>query len=384
MKFRKTLNTLLSRLEKDYITHSRIEVSRSAILHNLDLFAQLSGQQVIPVLKGNAYGHGIKLVAKALKGRKLPYIAVDGYFEALRIREVSSQPVLIMGSIRPENYRRLTYNNFAFVVHDRASIEALGKTRKRLKVHLEVNTGMNRYGVKPHELDALVGLIQSYKNLELEGVMSHLADSDGDDPATVSTAVAQFDACVETVRATGANPTLLHIAQSAGSFKAASRYANAIRVGVGLYGINPFPHEHTLHTQLKELRPALKLISTVTKVIQLDKGDKVSYNYTFTAPKVMSIGILPLGYYEGVNRQLSNTGIIKIGDHYAPIVGRICMNHTMVDLGKTAAQVGDEVTIYSDDRADKNSIDVLAHDHGLFNYNLLTSLSHDVRRVLVE
>src|SRR6185437_1194579 len=179
--------------ENEFVTHNLIEVSQSAIRHNLELFTETSHQQLIPVLKGNAYGHGIALVATALKSTAVPYIAVDGYFEALRIREVSDQPVLIMGAILPENFKHMNYLNFAFVVQNEATVHALGKTGKRIKVHVECNTGMNRYGVKADKLAALTKTILQYKNLELEGVMSHLADSDGTDPATVDLAVQQFD-----------------------------------------------------------------------------------------------------------------------------------------------------------------------------------------------
>ncbi|HSX05658.1 MAG TPA: alanine racemase [Candidatus Saccharimonadales bacterium] len=385
MALRRKLDTVLRKFEKTYATHNLISVSRSALLHNIGVFERLSGQQVIPVLKGNAYGHGVQLVAKALKDRKLAYIAVDGYFEALRIREVSKQPVLIMGAVAPENFAKLRYDHFAFVVQDEATIHALGETGKHIKVHLECNTGMNRYGATSGELTTLTKLILRYKNLKLEGVMSHLADADGDDPAAVSQAVAVFDACVEAVHAAGANPSLIHIAQSAGSLKAHSKYANTVRLGIGTYGINPFPAGHPLHRQLQnELRPALQLTSTITHIIDLQKGDKVSYNYTFTAPKAMKIGVLPLGYYEGVNRAFSNTGIVKIGDQFTPIVGRVCMNHTMISLEGIEAQVGDQVVVYSSDPSDQNSIDQLAAQHNLFNYNLLTALSPDVRRALVD
>ncbi len=384
MSLRKNIDTLLRKFEKDFATHNLIEVSRSALIHNLDFFAQLSERKIIPVLKGNAYGHGINLVAKALKDQKLPYIAVDGYFEALRIREVSSQPILIMGAILPDNFAKIKYDEFTFVVQDQATIKALAKTGKHVKVHLECNTGMNRYGANLAEVSDLTKLILNSKNLELEGVMSHLADSDGLDPATVDTAVEQFDACVELVRACGANPTILHVAQSAGSLKARSKYANAVRLGIGLYGVNPFPAGHNFHPKLTgQLHPALKLTSTITKVAQLNKGDRVSYNYTFTAFRSMKIGVLPLGYYEGVNRALSNVGVVKIGKTYAPIVGRVCMNHTMINLDGIEAQVGDKVVVYSNRSQDKNSIDSIANEHGLFSYNLLTALSSDVRRVLV-
>ena len=375
----------MRQFERQFATHNRIEVSKSAILHNVELFEGLSGQQVIPVLKSNAYGHGIRQVTKSLKGKKLPYIAVDGYFEALRVRQVSNQPVLVMGAIKPQNFKRIRYDNFAFVVQDTETIKALAATGKRIKLHIECNTGMNRYGATPDEAVELAKLIQNYKNLTLEGVMSHLADSDGDDPATVDPAVEGFDKCVEQIRATGAKPTILHVAQTAGSLRAKSKYANAIRLGIGLYGINPFLRQHSLYAAIqKDLRPAMRLVSTITKVTQLKKGDKVSYNYTFTAPKNMTIGVLPLGYYEGVNRGLSNAGTVKIGNKFTPIVGRVCMNHTMISLEGIKAKVGDEVVVYSNDHRDPNSIDSLATKHDLFNFALLTALSSAVRRILVD
>jgi len=383
MAIRNNFNSLFQKFEKKYATHNLIEVSKSALLANLEIFKKISDASVIPVLKSNAYGHGIRLTAEALKDQDIPYIAVDGYFEALRIREVSSQPILIMGAIMPENYKKIKYEKFAFVVDNKTSINALGKTGKRVKVHLECNTGMNRYGAKPDELPELVGLILQYNNLELEGIMSHLADSDGSDEQTVADAVKMYDKCVEKVLSMGAKPTLFHVAQTAGVLKAKSKYANAFRLGIGLYGINPFPANHKLHSSLSGLRPALRLTSTLTKVINLKKGDSVSYNYTFKAPKDMTIGIFPLGYYEGHNRELSNKGSVKIKDTFCPVVGRICMNHTMIDLNDSNGEVGSRVVIYSNNPKDKNSIDAIAQEFDLFNYGLLTALSHDIRKILV-
>jgi alanine racemase len=385
MSIRKNVDTLLKKFEKEYVTHNLIEVSKSAILHNVHLFEELSGKDVIPVLKGNAYGHGITLIAEILKAKPLRYIAVDGYFEALRIREVSKQPVIIMGAISAENYARLTYDKFTFVVDNDISINALGATGKRIKVHLECNSGMNRYGAEPEEMTSLTKLILSYKNLKLEGVMSHFADSDGDNQSTVDDAVTIFDDCVEKVKAAGANPTIFHIAQTAGSIRTNSKYADAVRIGIGTYGVNPFPSTHALYEKLHAgLRPALTFTSTITKIHDLKKGDKVSYNYTFTAPHEMKIGVLPAGYYEGVNRSLSNKGIVKVEDTYTQITGRVCMNVTMISLENTNAQVGSRVVIYSNNPKDANTIDNIAKRYGLFNYNLLASLSPDTRRVIVD
>ena len=371
-------------LSRSYDVFNRIEVSRSALLHNAQFFHQTTGKEVIPVLKGNAYGHGIAQVATALRGQHFPYIAVDGYFEALKVREVNRQPILVMGMIKPHNFPKLRLQGLTFVVQDEATIRALAQTKKRIKIHLELNTGMNRYGIRPDEVPHYLDLLGSTPQLQLEGVMTHLADSDGTKKETIEQAVTAYDAAVDTILARGFTPRYFHVAQSAGSVRAQSRHANAIRVGLGLYGINPFPKGHPSHAQCNDLRPALKLVSTISKIQVLQPGDKVSYNYTFTAKKPMRIGILPLGYHEGVQRALSNAGVVKAGDAFAPIVGRVCMNHTMVDTSGLDLAAGTEVTVYSNLAADPNSIESIAHEHGLFAYSILTGLSPDVRRYLVE
>ncbi|HTE57854.1 MAG TPA: alanine racemase [Verrucomicrobiae bacterium] len=378
------LHRLTKKLQRSYEVYNRIEISKSALTHNAEFFGQHSGLQIIPVLKGNAYGHGIQQVATALKGEWFAYIAVDGYFEALKVRAHNPrQPILVMGMIKPQNFPKLKFRQLAFVVQDEDTLHALGKLGKRVKIHLELNTGMNRYGVMPHELQKYIDLIQQYPKIQLEGIMAHLADPDGDDSQTIHAAVKLFDTSVEKILAAGLKPTLFHTAQTAGGPRAQSAYANAMRLGIGLYGINPFPPKHALHDTVR-LRPALRLVSTISKVQQLEKGDKVSYNYTFTAPKAMRIGILPLGYHEGVSRALSNKGQVKIGSRFYPIVGRVCMNHTIVALGDENVHAGDEVVVYSNHSADQNSIDTIAVQHGLFSYSLLTDLSPDVRRYLIS
>lgn len=381
---RRRIDRMLRRVERPYDVYNRIEVSRAALLGNLEFFRTQTGLQIIPVLKGNAYGHGIEQVASALKGQKLQYIAVDGYFEALKIRSVSRQNILVMGMIKPGNFPKLRLRGLTFVVQDKATIEALGKLQKRIKIHLELNTGMNRYGVTPDELDGYLKLIGHYPKLGLEGVMTHLADADGTDERTIDDAVKLFDTSVKCIMAAGFRPSLFHVGQSAGSLRVRSRYANSARVGLGLYGVNPFSATHPLYDRCKELRPALTLMSTISKVQKLKPGDKVSYNYTFTAHKDMRIGILPLGYHEGVDRQLSNAGVVRIGKGFRPIVGRVCMNHTMVDISGADIDVGDEVVVYSNKARDANSIVSIAREHKLFPYTLLTDLSPDVRRYLID
>ena len=378
------IQSLRRKLTKNYETYNRIEVSRAAILRNLQLYNELTGQAVAPVLKSNAYGHGIEIVASALEGKTLPFVAVDGYFEALKVREAANLPVLVMGMIKPDNYRVLKTKDLSFAVHELETIRAMASAGRNFDVHLEINTGMNRHGVKLGNLPDFLKALKSYRTVKLVGVMGHLADADGSGVSTVVDASNIFDKAVETVMGEGFEPRWIHLGQSAGSIRVKSKYANSIRVGIGFYGVNPFSSGHPNHSDLVSLKPALKLVSEVTKIIELKKDDKVSYNYTFAASKPMKIGILPLGYYEGVDRALSNQGVVKIGAQYAKILGRVNMNHTIIDLTDVDGRVGTKVTVISDSTADRNSVEGLYREHRLFTYSTLTSLSPDIRRVLLD
>jgi alanine racemase len=378
------------RRNRDFNTYSRVEVSASALQHNLNFFRKLSEQQVIPVLKGNAYGHGIELVADAITRSKpawMPYIAVDSYVEALRVRTVNEWPVLIMGAIRPENFKKLRYDNFAFVVSDQVAIDALGRTGKRLKLHMELNTGMNRYGCRPQEVNVLVETILGYPNLTLEGVMSHLADSDGTRRETVDEAVALFDETVSRLKVThpGLELKFIHIAQTAGVARVKSAQVNTVRPGIGLYGINPYTFDHPNFKDLEGLRPALQVISTITHTQNVAVDEGVSYNYIFRASRPMKVGIIPFGYYEGLPRELSSVGKVSVGDTSVPIVGRVCMNHTVIDLSDVNIPAGEnEVVVISNNPDQPMSIQRLCQEHQLFAYTFLVGINAANRRVLVE
>jgi alanine racemase len=127
----------------------------------------------------------------------------------------------------------------------------------------------------------------------------------------------------------------------------------------------------------------MRFISSISHINEVQKGEGVSYNYTFTAPKAMRIGVIPAGYYEGVSRDLSNRGFVKISGRLQPITGKICMNHTMISLENVAAKVGDPVVVYSNDKRDPNSLDKLFTENQLSPYELLTNLSPTIHRTLV-
>lgn len=379
---KKTLKRLAA---NDYRPLNRIELNRQAMLHNVALIQkQHAGFEIIPVLKSNAYGHGLEQVAGILNDAACHFLAVDGYFEAAKIRDITRHRILVLGYISPENTRLLDTKRCSFVVQDIQGLAAFGALGKGVGVHVELNTGFNRLGLQPHELPNYLKTLKKYPKLELEGVMTHLVDADNElDDSFDAKQQKLFDTAVAQILDAGFQPKLMHIAQTAGSAKIRSKYANAIRLGIGTYGISPLSPGDPHYADLAKLKPALELKSTIIKVIELKKGNTVSYNATFTASAPMRIGVLPLGYYEGVPRELSNRGCAMHKNKELPIVGRVCMNHTMIDLKQTGLQVGDGVTLISSDPTAPNSIAGMQAKNGLFSYTTMTGLSGSVRREIV-
>jgi len=383
---RRPVKKILTKIRyNNFQTLNSVELDKSKLLSNFALFKRLNPEfGIIPVLKANAYGHGLEQVAEILNDADCDYLAVDGYFEAAKIRDITNHKILVLGYIKPANVKLLDTKKCTFVVQDIEGLEAFASLNKPVKVHLELNTGMNRLGLQSDELMPYLQTLIKHPSLILDGVMTHLADADNpyDDLYTIRQ-TNLFDGYIKSILDFGLNPKYIHIAQTAGSTKTVSKYANSMRLGIGLYGINPLEAGDKHFNELSELQPVLELKSTVIKTIEMKTGDKVSYNGIFTAPKTMKIGVLPLGYYEGIPRELSNKGLVTYGNQALPIVGRVCMNHTMIDLKSEKVKIGDTVIVISRQTKQLNSIVNICRDNGLFSYSLLTGLSSSIRRVIV-
>ncbi len=383
---RRSVKRIISKaVTNDYQTLNVIELNAQRLIRNYHLLQQQHPQQaIISVLKGNAYGHGLVPITKILNELPTGCVAVDGYFEAAQIRDITKHHIIVLGYIMPENVHLLDVKRCSFVVQDLAGLQAFAATGKQVHVHLEINTGMNRLGLPATELDECLRYLQVHPTLRLEGVMTHLADADNaKDQGWTVDQIKRFDAAVKTILQAGFKPSLFHVAQTAGSTRQPSKYANAIRLGIGLYGINPLQPSDPGYETLTNLQPVLRLKSTVIKTIKLELGDEVSYSGTFVAPKAMTIAVLPIGYYEGIPRALSNAGMVSVGSQAMPIVGRVYMNHTMVDIADTPVFVGSVLTVIDNQVANPNSINQISNTFGLFSYELLVKLDSSTRRIIV-
>ena len=387
MIVRKGAKRLLQSLKSDhYETLNLVTIHRKQLLHNIDFFRQrVPGLTIIPVLKSNAYGHGLVQIAEILNTADIALLAIDGYFEAAKIRDITNHRILVMGYILPSNVQLLDTKRCSFVVQDKHGLEAFGKLGRQVRIHLELNTGMNRLGIVASEINDYLAICKQYPNLELEGVMTHLADADNPKETTFSQQqIKAFDQAVEQIQQAGFHPKIIHAFQTAGALKVTSKYATAFRLGIGLYGINPLtPTDPYFQEVDRNLQPVLALESTIIKTFDLEKGERVSYNGIFTAPQKMKIAVLPLGYYEAIPRTLSNRGVVSYHDKQLPIVGRVCMNHTMIDITGVNIQVGDHVMVINKDKDQTNSIAGWHRAYDLFSYDAVASLSESIRRVII-
>jgi alanine racemase len=342
-----------------YRTLNRIFIDESALKHNLSLYRKLlPGTSVCPVLKSNAYGHGLTLTAKILDREHCDFFCVDSLYEAYELQKARIKtPILILGYNFEENLHKGL--PFHFTAHDLHSLEVLSKLK--LPIHLKVNTGMNRMGFSWNEWPKILPYIKNL-NPKIEGIYSHFASADDPKSPLTKLQITRFKKVLASLKKAGFKPKWVHIANSAGALKAKDPLFNMARIGIGLY-------EGTL-----EFR------STLIGIQSIKKGESVSYSETYTAKKNEVIGIIAAGYYEGIPRSLSNKGTVNINGISCPILGRVCMNHTLISLKGVNASVGDEVLVYSKNPADKNSVASQAAKAGTIPYELLVRLSESVKR----
>lgn len=372
----------LRKLRYQYEPLIEIRLSKDRLIGNFRALKCLApSQQLAPVLKSNAYGHGLVQIAKIMEQEKPPFFVVDSYFEALNLRnEKISSPILIIGFTRTENILRSELKNTAFILTTFEQIKLLSSILDRpKKFHLKIDTGMNRQGIKIDELLESLHLIKQNKNMLIEGVCSHLAMGyDLNNPITQK----QIRSWNEnSAKVQEAFPDLLwkHSGATASHVFTEKIDANVSRSGIGLYGIS----SNEQLRALAEIKPVLSMHSIVSGIKEIKTGENVGYDNFFTADRNMTVATVPVGYYEGVDKRLTNKGYFLINDKNCPIVGRVSMNITIVDVsGSTGLLPGFKVTVISDNPVDLNSIESIAKIAGTSPYEILVHIPEHIRRVV--
>ena len=344
---------------------TRAEIQRDALAHNLRVVRAHTGDaKIFAVIKADAYGHGLQPIAEWLVAEGIDGLAVALAEEGLTLRAAGIEvPVIVLNGIYDGAHRDVVEARLSPVVYDPGDAErfaALGAG-----VHVKVDTGMTRLGVR--ELEAF---LDRFERLRIDGLMTHLASAEDDEEAT-NAQLDAFDAAVARVRQRGHAP-VLHAANSAGVLLHPRARHDLVRPGVALYGVRP-----TEDSPL-DLRPVMRVVTSVARVADVPAGARVGYGGTWTAPKPSRIATLAIGYGDGYLRASSNRGHALIRGVRCPLVGRVSMDLTGVDVtALPECERGDEAVMVGEGlRAEE-----VGRNAGTIAYEVLSSIAPRVPRV---
>jgi alanine racemase len=366
-----------------HTTYASIDLA--ALVHNLSqIRARLShGCSIMAVVKANAYGHGAIDISRALVSAGVTRLAVASVEEGLALREDGiNAEILVLVDLFDKHILELVAYRLTPVITDQRLLPALARAAEAINqpfpIHIKVDTGMGRLGFSPSELAALFNALPGWKSLRIEGFMSHLADSDGDDSSHTEQQLKSFRGLLEQLEQRGITVPFVHVANSAAIVRYPQSHFSLVRPGIMLYGYHTLPDS----VPSPELQPVLSLRSTIMQLRTIKPGEAVSYNRTFVAKRPSHIAVLPIGYADGYNRQLSNKGFVLVGGKRAPIVGLICMDMTMVDVtGIPSVHVGDGVTLIGREGQDAIWADEIAGWSGTIPYETLCAIGPRIPRV---
>ena len=369
------------------------EVDLEAIAHNVRELRRITdpGADLMAVVKANAYGHGVIEVTRKALENGADSLGVARIEEGIELRkEGVKESVLIFGYTPLALAHKLIAFDLTQTVWSYKTAQALSdvavSSNKQIKVHLKVDTGMGRLGLlpdcrRPPATDRnLIGnaireveSISSLAGLELEGVYTHFATADSSDKTYAGKQFEIFVDFLNELRRAGINPPLCHAANSAAIIDMPETHLDMVRAGIAIYGLYP---SDDINKRRIVLKPAMTLKSKIVHLKKVPPGFKVSYGSTYQSPKSTTIASIPVGYADGFNRLLSSRGHMLVRGRRAPIVGRVCMDQTMLDVGHIPdVNLEDEVVIFGRQGDGFITVDEIAASLNTINYEIVSALT---------
>lgn len=363
----------------DSTVHSRpttLDIDLLALENNFQkLRDHVAPSALMTVVKANAYGHGLIECSRHLEKIGANYFGVALVEEGVELRRAGiKSPILVFGGIvggQIDIYLKYDLDITASSIDKLKAIdEAAKKVGRRARVHLKIDTGMRRIGVRPSSAQKLIDFALATKNSDLIGVFSHFANADHKEFTETEEQLQEFLSCTDNLKTTYPK-VIRHIANSAAVLSSKTTHLDMVRIGISLYGIYPAPHLASVVT----LKSVMSLSSQVVFFKVVTKGQGVSYGHTWHAPKDSRIVTVPIGYGDGYPRSLSNKAEVLIKGKRYPVVGTICMDQMMVNIGDDTAYNGDPVTLIGKEGSEEITVSELAERAGTIPYEILTSLN---------
>jgi alanine racemase len=377
------------------------EIDLKAIAHNVGELRRITQPEarLMAVVKANGYGHGAIEVAQCALQNGAATLGVARIEEGIRIREAGIQaPILIFGYTLPDRGVDLLEYELAPCVYTVASARKLSRTAaslgKKIEVHLKVDTGMGRLGQLPKDFKADHSTainandieeplaIAGLDGLELEGIFTHFATADSSDKSYAEKQLHLFINYLKRLRQAGLNPPVRHAANSAALIDMPQSHFDMVRPGIAIYGLYPSDEVRKNRVSLK---PAMALKARIIHLKKVPAGFKVSYGVTHETQKPTTIATVPVGYADGLSRLLSSRGQMLVHGQRVPIIGRVCMDLTMLDVGGIEnVQLGDEVVIFGQQGNETLSVDEMASLLNTINYEIVSTITARVPRVYLK
>jgi len=380
------------------------EVSLGALRQNLEAIRDYVNppsekrkipRKVLSIVKGNGYGHGGPEVSKALEKFGSDWFGVASAGEGMELRQGGvRKPILVLGGFWPGEEKNLIAHDLTPAIHRCEQLalfdRAAAKARKRhVAIHLKIDTGMNRLGIAPADMDCFVNELAKCKHLELNGTFTHLASSEvlTDTPTGRQTAeqLERFRGAIDRLGALSLSPGIVHIANSAAIAARPETWADMVRPGAVLYGYHPGfdPMDRRGEFEAKlALRPVMSLRARLINVRSVASGVSVGYNASWVAKRPSRVAVLAAGYGDGIHRSLGNRGSVAIRGHLAPIIGIVSMDVVMLDVTDVPdAAIGDIATVYGTDGAFVYPANVVARSIGTVTSDLISGVGGRVPRL---
>jgi len=376
---------------------SWVEIDAQALRHNAGQFRRIIGadRKLMAVVKSNAYGHGLLEAAATFISAGADWLGVFEIDEAVALSDAGIKiPILILGNEDEDSTREAIRRGYKITVPSKDAAELVSKTARKLHrqadVHIKIETGTNRQGVRDTEAAKIVSCLSGDLCVNIEGAYTHFANiEDTTDHSYAYFQLRQFNKAVEEMGKAGAKPPIRHTACTAATILFPETFFEMVRTGIGLYGLWPSKETRVSATQYTDtavdLRPAMTWKTRIIQVKDVPAGEFIGYGCTFRATRNMKIAVLPVGYSNGYDRKFSNSAYVLVRGHRATVTGRVCMNLVMVDITDIhGASVGDEAVLLGRQDGDSITADQLASLAGTINYEIVTRIDPMAQRKLVE
>ncbi len=363
-----------------------LEINLMRLAENyLAIQQKVAPARVMPVVKANAYGHGLIPVARRLISLGIEALAVAILEEGLALRQAGIEaPILVLGGIQPEQVYSYLQNDLILTVTSIENLDAIARTafsvNKIARVHIKIDTGMGRLGVPYYEADTFLTRALNYTQIHLEGIYSHFANADAADLTHARLQLARFKHVLSFYDQHGLPRPLTHMASSGAILQLPESYFDLVRPGIMLYGT--YPSQEVARTVM--IQPALTWKTKPVLSKMLPPNHPVSYGLTWQSPHPVRILTLPVGYGDGYFRSLSNRSLVLLHGKKYPIVGRVCMDQILVNLETDSGNTADEIILLGEQEDQSITADDMAVWAGTIPYEIYTNLAARLPRIYVD